>query len=61
MGDNAFIRNKARMLCADEAKRVGLENWHVFLKGDFDHSPWMQIASKALLAGIDLERKSHAD
>lgn len=59
--DDMIIREKARRICANEAKRRGLDDWPVFLTGDYDDVPWMRIASAAVMAGITIGRSAYAD
>lgn len=59
--DDMLIRETARRICADEAKKRGLEDWVVFLSGDYDDVPWMQIASKGVTEGIKIARAIYAN
>lgn len=59
--DDMVIREKARRICADEAKRRGLDDWPVFLTGDYDDVPWMRIASAAVTAGINIGMENCAN
>ena len=59
--DDMLIRETARRICADEAKNRGLEDWVMFLNGDYDDVPWMRIASKAVTQGIAIARSIYAN
>lgn len=59
--DDMAIREAARQICANEAKRRGLDDWRVFLMGDYDDVPWMRIASQAVMRGIAIARGIYAD
>jgi hypothetical protein len=59
--DDMIVRETARRICADEAKKRGFDDWAMFLKGDFDDVPWMQIASKSVIEGIKIARAIYAD
>jgi hypothetical protein len=59
--EDMLIRERARRICANEAMQLGLDDWRIFLSGDYDHLPWMRIASAAVLAGIIIGRETYAD
>lgn len=59
--DDMLIREKARRICADQAKLMKLDDWHIFLTGDYDSLPWMKIALTAVIAGISIERQAYAN
>lgn len=59
--DAIWVKEIARKICAKEARRCNFADWQIFLKGDYDHEPWMRIASQAVIAGMAIGGCSHAD
>ncbi len=59
--DDMTIREAARRICANQAKKDNLDNWQMFLTGDYDQTPWMQIAWMGVISGIAIARGAYAD